>query len=156
YATGRLPILNDIGYAVRETISGKVADAVRSGRATEKVAADIRKLAGTSDYRALTIARTEINSAYNNGNYESLNAMGDEYRPVEKVWSAALDNDTRPTHLGMNGRLIAWNDRFQFPNGSLAHPHDQSGPMEEWINCRCALLELYPGMRRPDGTRVPG
>jgi SPP1 gp7 family putative phage head morphogenesis protein len=156
YATGRLPILNDIGYEIRRNISGKVADAVRSGRATERVAADIRKLANTSDYRALTIARTEINGAYNNGNYEGLDAMGDEYRPVEKVWSAALDPDTRPTHLGMNGTIVAWNEPFRFPNGTLMHPHDQSGPMEEWVNCRCALLELYPGMTRPNGTRVPG
>lgn len=160
YASSRVPLLNNIGYELRTIISGKVAEAVRSGRATEKVARDIRDLTNSTEYKAHAIARTEINGAYNTGNFESLNAMPVEYQPREKYWIAALDDVTRPTHLAMDAQTarqtVPWNEPYRFPGGPMMHPHDPRGPAEEVVNCRCSQGELYAGMRRPDGTRVPG
>jgi SPP1 gp7 family putative phage head morphogenesis protein len=156
YAATRTPVLSNIGFAIRQQISIKVAETVQSGVSTEKLAQEIRDLTGVSDYRALTIARTEVNAAYSNGNWIGLNAMDEEFRPVEKVWSSTFDERTRPTHVAINGRVLRWSEPFEFPDGTMMHPRDFSGPASEVVNCRCSMLELYPGMTRPDGTRVPG
>ncbi len=156
YAASRLPILGDIGFAIRQDISTKVAETVQTGVSTEKLAREIRDLTGSSDYRALTIARTEVNGAYQNGNWAGLNAMDPEFRPVEKVWSATFDDNTRDSHREINGTVVGWDEPFRMITGAtMAHPHDYSGPPSEYINCRCTLLELYPGMTRPNGTKVP-
>lgn len=158
YAASRLPILSDIGFAIKTQISTLVSDAVRTGISTEKLAVQIRDVTGASDYRALTIARTEVNAAYANGNRESLDAMDAEFRPVEKYWITSIDGIERESHRNMHlathARPLPWSQPYEFADGTMMNTHDFSGPASEVINCRCADGELYLGMTRPSGGRA--
>lgn len=82
-------------------------------------------------WEARRIARTEIHNAHNNAimkTYEDLNV---EYTQ----WIAANDDRTRESHAEINGEIIRMGDTYS--NG-LSYPGDTSGPIEEWINCRCS------------------
>ena len=64
--------------------------------------------------------------------------MGVEY----SMWITAGDdkvrgNDERDLadHVALNGEITRLGDKFS--NG-LFYPGEPSGPIEEWINCRCA------------------
>ena len=106
-------------------------------------------------WEAKRIARTEIHNAHNNAvmkTYESLNV---EYTQ----WiSAGDDGRTRDSHLGpadgvpegVDGEIIPMGGTYS--NG-LAYPGDTSGPIEEWINCRCSnapYVMPYGYMAPPD------
>lgn len=154
YATERVPLLSDIGYEIRSQVRAKVAAAVESGLSPQNLATQIRELTGISESRAMTIARTEANGAYSNGEWQGLNALDEEFRPVEKFWMARIDEVTRESHIAMDGRVVRWDEPYPFASGSMMHPHDYSGPAEEIINCRCSQGKLFLGMRRPDGSRA--
>ncbi len=82
-------------------------------------------------WEAKRIARTEIHNAHNNAvmkTYESLNV---EYTQ----WIAADDDRTRESHIEVDREIIPMGGTYS--NG-LAYPGDTSGPIEEWINCRCS------------------
>ena len=86
------------------------------------------------------IARTEIHNSHNTAVMDTYNEIGVEYT----MWiSAGDDGRTRETHLGpadgvpdgVDGEIIPMGGTYS--NG-LAFPGDTSGPIEEWINCRCS------------------
>jgi SPP1 gp7 family putative phage head morphogenesis protein len=79
------------------------------------------------------IARTEINSFQNLGVYETNKELGVKYHQ----WISASDSRTRHSHKEINGEIVEIGKPFS--NG-LLHPGDRSGPIEEWINCRCRLV----------------
>lgn len=158
WAQSRLPLLRDVGVSVQADIRDKVAAAIESGAATERVRDQIMELTGMSEYRAQVIARTEVNAAYNNGNYQAALAL-EEFGPVEKVWVSTQDARTREAHVELYDTVVKFSDPFMVKtnDGSrapLMFPMDMTGPVETWIQCRCHAEELYTGFLRPDGTRA--
>jgi uncharacterized protein with gpF-like domain len=75
--------------------------------------------------------------------YETLNV---EYTQ----WIAADDDRTRESHVEVDREIIRIGDTYS--NG-LQYPGDTSGPIEEWINCRCsnAPYVMPYGMMAPPG-----
>ena len=82
-------------------------------------------------WEAKRIARTEIHNSHNRGVMRIYNDLNVEYTQ----WIAADDDRTRDSHAEINGEIIPMGG--QYSNG-LAYPGDTSGPIEEWINCRCS------------------
>lgn len=132
----------------------KVSKAIASGASTERLTEEIRTMREFSTYRAETIARTEVNGAYNAGTYQSNEVLGDQ-GPVEKYWIATGDDRTRQTHREADGQVRGFSEPFSIGGSEMLYPHDPAGPAKEVVNCRCVLGYLYPGMTRPDGTIVP-
>lgn len=95
-------------------------------------------------WEAKRIARTEIHNAHNNAIMRTYNTMGVEYTQ----WIAADDDRTRDSHIEVDREIIRVGDTYS--NG-LQYPGDTSGPIEEWINCRCsnAPYVLPQGMMAP-------
>lgn len=149
-ATNRIVGIGDEVWAV---VRDKVSEAVATGGTTVEVAEEVQKLVDGGQARARTIARTEINSAYNNGRRLAADALG-EYGPLEKVWIAVTDARTRDSHRLLDNVVIPWSEMFQAADGPLIAPGDPTGPASEVVNCRCNLGELYAGMARPDGSIV--
>jgi SPP1 gp7 family putative phage head morphogenesis protein len=151
-ATNRLtgPVADSIWNDLRQ----KVSNAVATGMSTEKLTEQVLLMGEFATYRAEMIARTEANGAYNNGNYQANQALGD-VGPVEKYWIATGDDRTRPTHREADGQVRAFNAPFNVGSAEMLYPHDPAGPASEVVNCRCVVGYLYPGMDRPDGTTVP-
>jgi hypothetical protein len=52
-------------------------------------------------------------------------------------WVTAGDDRVRDSHVLVEDEITALDT--QFSNG-LRYPLDESGPMEEWINCRCRAV----------------
>jgi uncharacterized protein with gpF-like domain len=110
---------------------------------------------GLTMARANTIARTETVGAYVQGDLAGARALGDS-GPVEKVWVAAIDARTRPSHEDADGQCVPIDDTFDVGGEAMDAPHDPSAPDGEVVNCRCIVEFLYVGDTRPDGTTVEG
>lgn len=82
-------------------------------------------------WEAKRIARTEIHNSHNRGVMRIYNDFGVEYTQ----WIAASDDRTRDSHVEVDREIIPIGGTYS--NG-LEYPGDTSGPIEEWINCRCS------------------
>lgn len=90
-------------------------------------------------YRAETIARTELATAYHQGNDEAVRqAMAQNLMPpMKKVWSTSGDDKVCPACSALEGMEIGMDDGFQFTSGRRtmevelppAHPR-----------CACAVM----------------
>lgn len=100
---------------------------------------------------AETVARTEVVGAQNQAFYENLVESQIEYH----MWWTALDSRVRglnpndkADHNILQGQIVKVGDRFS--NG-LLYPGDRSGPIAEWINCRCTEVVYFI----PEGKLAP-
>jgi len=151
YLTGRQNLLSNVGQSVYNAIRNKTQTAIRKGLSVEKLKNEIGKVAKFSEFRADMVARTETSSAYVMGTYEGQQALG-EFGPIEKVWYASLDARTRETHFLMHEKYAPINQPFNVNGSPMMVPLDPAGPAEEVIQCRCVVLYLYEGDKRPDGS----
>ena len=113
----------------------------KSGNGINSVANELtRRFDQLTTWESKRIARTEIHNAHNRGTMDKYQEFGVEYT----MWvSAGDDGRTRETHLGpadgvpdgVDGEIIPMGETYS--NG-LQYPGDTSGPIEEWINCRCS------------------
>ena len=85
------------------------------------------------DYRLERIARTEIQSYQNLGSHHTCMDLGVQY----EQWWSARDERVRSSHAYLHGQIVRTGDYFS--NG-LMYPGDRSGPIEEWIQCRCRVV----------------
>ena len=109
-----------------------ISDGYREGKGINQVANDITKrFDQLADWEARRIARTEINTSHNQATRDQYKEDGVEYTQ----WIAANDDRTRDSHVDVDGEIIPIDGKYS--NG-LAFPGDTSGPIEEWINCRCS------------------
>lgn len=109
-----------------------ISDGYREGKGINQVANDItQRFDQLADWEARRIARTEINTSHNQATRDQYREDGVEYTQ----WIAANDDRTRDSHVDVDGEIIPIDGKYS--NG-LAFPGDTSGPIEEWINCRCS------------------
>jgi len=110
-----------------------ISDGYREGKGINQVANDItQRFDQLADWEARRIARTEINTSHNQATRDQYREDGVEYTQ----WIAANDNLTRDSHAEVDGEIIPIDGKYS--NG-LEYPGDMSGPIEEWINCRCGI-----------------
>jgi len=86
------------------------------------------------DFRAETIARTEVGAAQNFGRVAEM-----ENQKVEKkVWIATFSN-TRDAHAAADGQIVGVHESFTVDGESLEYPGDPSGSAGNTINCQCSV-----------------
>ena len=119
-------------------VRGVLVQGVEEGLGTREIGRNLRGvIEDISSRQAEGIARTEVNSAANRGNFLAM-----EEAEVEYVqWVAAQDSRTRPSHVAHHGLVVHRGERF--PNG-LMHPGDRDGSIGEWVSCRCAGAAYFP------------
>lgn len=149
-ATNRLARVGDEAWRHVRTIA---TNGVRDGLTNEEIKGKIQDVTRFSEFRADTIARTEAVGAYVNGNMAGARALGAD-GPAEKVWRAANDARTRPSHQQADNQARKLADPFDVGGVSMDAPHEPGAPAGEVVNCRCYVEMLYPGDTRPDGTTV--
>ena len=119
---------------VTQNITNNLADSYHEGLgirdAGRKITKEFSSLKGWETRR---IARTEINSAQNEGAFSAYDDLGVEYQ----MWWTGKDNRVRDSHRPLHGHIVAVGNTFS--NG-LLYPGDKSGPIKEWINCRCTSI----------------
>jgi hypothetical protein len=150
-ATNRLA---GVGDDIWRKVNSQVTDALQKGASTEDLKKGIEQVTQFSEFRADTIARTEMNAAFVNGAYQGEVALG-EYGPVYKEWLPVGDNRMRPEHEAMMGQPpIPFGDDFIVGDEPMAHPLADGASAANVVNCRCDVLFYYPGDTLPDGTLV--
>lgn len=87
--------------------------------------------------RSRTIARTEVVSA---SNYGSMAGAKQTSPKLKKIWIPTFDDDTRESHLAMDGHpAIGLDELFTVGESKGSYPGDFNLPAGEVINCRCAI-----------------
>lgn len=130
---------------VDNDINQIITNSYRDGKGINDVANNIEKRFDQLEtWEANRIARTEIHGSHMQGIMQGYSEMGVEYTQ----WAAAHDNRTRDTHVEIDGEIIPLGGVYS--NG-LRYPGDTSGPISEWINCRCGNIPWFcpPGMMVP-------
>ena len=150
-ATNRLV---GVGQTTWEMVRKQTVQAVKDGLTHDQLSAKVRDVTEFSKHRADTIARTEVNSAFINGDMAGAEALGD-YGPAEKVWKATPGPRTRPSHSAADDQCVPFDQPFEVGGIAMTSPHAAGAPASEVVNCRCYVAFLYPGDTRPDGTVVP-
>lgn len=128
---------------IDESINEIITDGYKSGKGINHVRNKIReRFTQLKSWEATRIARTEIHTAHNEGIMRTYEEMGVSYTQ----WISSRDKRVRPSHrgsyskngvhgTGVDGEIIPFGGTYS--NG-LSYPGDKSGPIEEWINCRCS------------------
>lgn len=132
---------------VKNNIMTILSDGYRDGLGIKEVERNlIKEFSKLKGYEAQRIARTEINSAQNMGNYQTLQDFDVNYQQ----WWTGQDARVRDSHKEIHGQITRVGNAFS--NG-LLYPGDRTGPIKEWINCRCTGVPyLMPlGFMAPPG-----
>lgn len=132
---------------VDQRITSNLAESYNEGLGIKDAGRKIEKeFSSLKGWEAKRIARTEINSAQNMGTFNSYDELGVEYHQ----WWSGQDERVRDSHQHLHGKIVRVGNTFS--NG-LKHPGDRSGPLREWINCRCTSLPFImpAGMMAPPG-----
>ena len=140
------------GYTALEVLqefSDALADAVEQGKTKDDFLKEMNTFLADRGYEAMnpwksdTIFRTNIQSAYNAGHYQSMTSP--ETLRLRPYWQYDAVNDahTRPSHLAMDGRVFpadseVWNTWFP-PNG---------------FRCRCTVKTLSKRQVEARGLKV--
>ena len=135
FVTGKIDEANYLG--LRELM----LDGYRQGESAGQIGERIREYAGNKFKSSPeTIARTEIVAANNLASLEVYHQAG----YAEKKWISSRDTKVRPTHQAAEGQTVPIEGSFAVGAGRLQFPGDHSGPIEEWINCRCTMVGVRP------------
>ena len=124
---------------VEQSIMTILLDGYKSGKGIDYVANQInQRFTQLETWESRRIARTEIHNSHNTAVYDSYKEMDIEYT----MWVTSHDDRVRglketdtADHVELDGEIIRVGDTYS--NG-LKYPGDTDGPIEEWINCRCA------------------
>lgn len=115
-------------------VSKTLSDAYAEGLGPDAIAQRLRdELGNLTETESTRIARTEVNSAQNMSSFDQLRQARIDYHQ----WWTVEDNKVRDSHIEMHGEIVKVGELFS--NG-LRFPGDKSGPIEEWINCRCVAV----------------
>lgn len=95
-------------------------------------------------YRAVTIARTEMTGAINNGRVtlwqEGVTQGHIPRDEFDQIWSTSSDERVRKSHQVMNGQRVAIGQPFITGDGvALVAPGVGDDPSEV-VNCRCTVM----------------
>lgn len=140
--------MKDVGMTAWNDIKNKVSKSIETGTSVEDLKTLLEKNRSFSEFRADTIARTETLNAYNNGNWEGNQALG-EYGPTHKYWMATLDGRARGTHVAVDNEVVPINEPFVVGGEAMMYPHSPGASAKNVVNCRCTYGVLWPGDPHP-------
>lgn len=114
----------------------QLIEGFQAGESIQQLATRLQEVAGWSESRAATVARTEIISASNAGALAEIQATG---AIAKKTWLATKDSRTREAHRKADGQTVSVNNVFIVDGEALDFPGDPQGEPGNVINCRCTM-----------------
>jgi hypothetical protein len=139
----------EIGDEVWNVVRTQIAQGQQAGESVNQIAARVKNVAGVSDARALTIARTEVHAALEAGAYEQALFVDPD---GTKTWIDTNDSHTRPTHRAADGQTVTIGGTFQVGDSRLRYPGDPLGEPSETISCRCSVAYDFDTITPVDET----
>lgn len=119
---------------LQKRIAGEISRGFATGSTFKDVARNVHAVTNIGKNNAMRIARTEGHRITETAAYNAQLKAKDRGADVVKIWDAALDSKTRPSHVRADGEIKELEEKFS--NG-LMFPGDPSGAAAEVINCRC-------------------
>ncbi len=127
-----------INTTTMDAIRKALSDGFAEGESIAQLAKRIEGyFDGDARARATMAARTETLAASNAGALDRYTKEGIQ----QKEWMAALDENTRDTHMAANGQIVGIDEDFKVGGDSMPAPGQGSDPSEN-INCRCTVLPV--------------
>ena len=116
---------NDLGRILGEGVA--------LGQSPRTIARDIRKkFDQIQGYRALRIARTEVNNSFKEARYEETKDVRDRLGlEVRVMHVSALVENTRPSHAARHGKIYTLEDEREWQNEG-----------SNMISCLCSTVEV--------------
>lgn len=119
----------------------ELSEGISKGETVDQLAQRINKVYDFSEkYRSKRIARTEVNGVNN----MTMLQVGTEAGMQKKIWSAAIDEKTRPGHLAVDGMSIPIDQKFEVPSDygydMMDSPGDRMASAANLVNCRCVVV----------------
>jgi HK97 family phage portal protein len=122
-----------------ERLREALAEGLEAGEGIEGLMRRVDEVIGELEtWRGERIARTESAAALNGAFNDGMIAGGVR----RKMWIAALDERTRPSHEAANGQIREVGEPFEVGSALLHYPGEPMGPPQEVINCRCTLVPV--------------
>lgn len=145
-------LVQQVSETTIEDINRAIAAGVAAGEGQETIRRRIQDVRALSNFRAATIARTEVHNAASFANIETIRNLNKETGLVTyKQWVAIEDSRTRSGHMEMDGKpAIPEDEKFQVranessPYEAMDRPGDPSASAANVVNCRCALIHTSP------------
>jgi len=127
-----------------DAIRSELVEGVIDGESIDDLAARIESVFAQADsYRATTIARTEVISAYNGAATRSVQSLPRDVVMAQE-WIATRDSRVRDSHASADGQVRLVGELFEVGGSSLQYPGDPAGGSGNTVNCRCAIAFLTP------------
>lgn len=142
FLDSRREILQERITAYFEDVHGNLMTGFLDGETVDQIADRIRSISNASQARAMTMVRTEVVGAANNGKHEAAIDAGVQY----KAWAHGGGvKEPRASHETADGETVKIDEPFMIPGetpgvqGTLMFPYDwdNAGP-GEWCNCSCS------------------
>lgn len=138
---------------LQKKIASEISRGFTTGSTFSEIARNVSSYAGISRNNANRIARTEGHRITETAAHHAQQKAKDRGADVVKIWDAALDARTRPSHARVDGEIRELNKKFS--NG-LMFPGDPSGKAAEVINCRCRSRTEARWALTADQTKMLG
>lgn len=125
-------LVKGIDETSRVAVAAQIKQGVEAGESQRDIAKRLRSLhEDWSDYRAATVARTEVAAAFGQAHQASAEQIAEQHDvQLVKVWLATKDARTRDEHAAIDGERVALDAAFSI--GVQAPPGG--------VNCRCVVL----------------
>jgi HK97 family phage portal protein len=128
--------VKSINETTFDKLKSEFSQSLEAGEERQQLITRIQETYGNiNKSRAETIARTEIQSANQKGQFEGYKQAGLR----TKIWVATLDHRTRHAHSEADGQEVPIDMPFNVGGEKLMFPGDPNGSAENTINCRCSI-----------------
>lgn len=145
HAAAGIAFARSAAINITKRVQELLADAVELGFDRPKTVDIMRRMTGWNRAYSETVYRTNLSSAYAEGQHymASLPEVSDDVAGF--IWSAVGDRDTRPNHAAADGVIGGIDDPFW----------EYMGPPAGY-NCRCSRIVLtWPEARRRGIREIP-
>ena len=119
---------------LQKKIASEISRGFSTGAMYSEIARNVASYARIDKNKSIRIVRTEGHRITEAAAYNAQVKAKERGADIVKIWSAALDAKTRPSHMRVDGEIKELEKKFS--NG-LMYPGDPSGAAAEVVNCRC-------------------
>jgi hypothetical protein len=150
--------LSNYGPTAKKRIRAALLNGLSQGKSYDQMARDLKKSMNKIYSSAITIVRTEGQSAINAGQSLAYSQAQENGVKGNEIWDATRDGKTRYDHRHADGKTRNENGKFWVGSEEADYPGDPNLSAENRINCRCSThfeIEGYsPQLMRTRGEGV--
>ena len=131
-----------------EDVRAALEEGKAAGETYQQLAARLDEVFDGRKNNSLTVARTESVGTESYARELAYLDAGLE----EAEWMSMGDEHVRDSHAAMDGEVARIGEPFS--NGLLRPGDTEHGTPEDWINCRCVVNGIVPGVSRSREARL--